>query len=103
MAHPVSGQHVKPRCLHQPTRKQGVDTNDMEHVFLLLVYLGTGEFRNLASGDMYFRSINECNYFAEKSAKRYGNYQYSAYLDPKDRVTAYCVPKYVNPDNVRIY
>ena len=52
---------------------------------------------------MYFRDINECNYFASQSAKRYGNYQYYDYLDPKDRVTAYCVPKYVSPDNVRIY
>jgi hypothetical protein len=75
----------------------------MQHVFLLLVYLGTGDFRTLISADMYFADINECNYFAEKSAIRYGNYRYRDYLDPKDRVTAYCVPKYVNPNDVRIY
>jgi len=75
----------------------------MQHVFLLLVYLGTGDTRELASNDMYFKSIDDCNYFASRVAKRYGNYGYRDYLDPEDRVTAYCVPKYVNPDNVRIY
>lgn len=71
--------------------------------FLLLVYLGTGEFRKLESGTMYWRSINDCNWYASQVTKRFGNYQYSAYLDPKDRVTAYCVPRTVNPDEVRIY
>ena len=52
---------------------------------------------------MYFESITECNYFASELAKRYGNYRYYSYIDPKDRVTTYCVPKYVNPNNVRIY
>ena len=75
----------------------------MIHVFLLLVYLGTGDSRKLTSGDMYFRDINDCNYFASRVTKAYGNYQYSAYIDPKDRVTAYCVPKYINKDSVRIY
>jgi len=75
----------------------------MQHVFLLLVYLGTGDTRQLISNDMYFKDVTECNYFASELAKRYGNYRYYSYLDPKDRVTAYCVPKYVNPNNVRIY
>lgn len=75
----------------------------MEHVFLLLVYLGTGEFRSNVSSDMYFRNINECNYFAQQVSKRYGNYYYRDYLDPKDRVTAYCVPKYIDTSNVRVY
>jgi len=80
-----------------------VVTNDMEHVFLLLVFLGTGEFRQPVSNDMYFWNIERCNFFAKELSKRYGNYQYRNLVDPKDRVTAYCVPKYVNPDNVRIY
>lgn len=75
----------------------------MIHVFLLLVYLGTGESRKLTSGDMYFRSIDDCNYFASQVSKRYGNYQYYSGIDPKDRVTAYCVPKYIKEDSVRIY
>jgi len=36
------------------------------HVFLLLVYMGTGDFRNLDSSDMYFWDVNECNYFASR-------------------------------------
>jgi len=75
----------------------------MLHVFLLLVYLGTGDTRQLISNDMYFRSVNDCNYFAQQLSKRYGNYYHRDYIDPEDRVTAYCIPKYVNPDNVRIY
>tara|TARA_R100001510_G_C7554272_1_gene136807 strand:- start:438 stop:665 length:228 start_codon:yes stop_codon:yes gene_type:complete len=75
----------------------------MVHVFLLLVYLGTGEDRALISGDMYFYDINECNWYASQVSKRYGNYKYSSYLDPKDRVTAYCVPKHIRKDSVRIY
>ena len=50
----------------------------MIHVFLLLVYLGSGDDRKLVSGDMYFRNINTCNYFASRLAKKYGNYG----LDP---------------------
>lgn len=75
----------------------------MEHVFLLLVYLGTGDARQLSSNDMYFWNIDRCNYFAAQITKRYGNYKYRDYIDPKDRVTAYCIPKYVNPNSVRIY
>jgi len=69
----------------------------------LLVYLGTGDTRQLTSNDMYFASIDDCNYFASQVSKRYGNYKYYTYLDPKDRVTAYCVPKYVDKSKTRIY
>ena len=73
------------------------------HVFLLLVYMGTGDARKLESGDMYFRDINECNYFASRVTRSYGNYHYKYLIDPKDRVTAYCVPRYVNPEDVKLY
>lgn len=76
----------------------------MIHVFLLMFYLGTGDDRKLMSADMYFRDINECNYFAEKLAKRYGNYQYIEYMDARDRATVYCIPKYVDKGSgVKIY
>ena len=75
----------------------------MVHVFLLLVYLGTGDERKLVSGDMYFADIQRCNWFASQLSKRYGNYKYSQYMDPKDRVTTYCLPKYVNKENTVIY
>jgi hypothetical protein len=71
--------------------------------FLLLVYLGTGDFRKLDSADMYFYSVTECNYFASQVSKRYGNYSYSQYIDERDRVTAYCVPRRVDPETVKVY
>lgn len=75
-----------------------VNTKIMVHVFLLLVYLGTGDERRLASGDMYFRNIQVCNYFASELSKRYGNYGSIDWMDNRDKVTAYCVPKYIKED-----
>mgnify|MGYP003116949271 FL=1 len=75
----------------------------MIDAFLLLVYLGTGDFRKLESGNMYFYSVTECNYFAAQVSKRYGNYGSSQYIDPKDRVTAYCVPRQVDPETIKVY
>lgn len=75
----------------------------MIDAFLLLVYLGTGDFRKQESGNMYFYSITECNYFASQATKRYGNYVSSQFIDPRDRVTSYCVPRQVNPDVVKVY
>jgi hypothetical protein len=75
----------------------------MQHVFLLLVFIGTGEYRALNSSDMYFASIDRCNYFASQISKRYGNYSYSDFVDAKDRVTAYCIPKHIKIGSVEVY
>jgi len=75
----------------------------MQHVFLLLVYLGVGEDRMLISNDLYFNSIVNCNFFAAEVSRRYGNYTHSAWIDPRDRVTAYCVPKYMKKGSVEVY
>ena len=75
----------------------------MIDAFLLLVYLGTGEFRKLESGNMYFYSVTECNYFANQVSKPYGNYRYIQNMDPKDRVPAYCVPTQVDPERIKVY
>jgi len=75
----------------------------MIHVFLLMVYLGTGDDRRLVSNDMYFASIVDCNYYASQVSKRYGNYRSLDYLNPKDRVTAYCVPKHIQEGSVKVY
>lgn len=105
MANPASGQPGKHRCLLPPTRKPGAATgiNPMEHVFLLLVYLGVGDSRNLVSNDMYFRSIVECNFFAAEIARRYGTYSSLDAIDPRDRTTVYCIPKLINTENVEVY
>jgi len=60
------------------------------HAFLLMVYVGAGEDKRLVSGDMYFRDINECVYFAQQLHKQ-GN-----------TITAYCLPKLVD-ENTRVY
>ena len=75
----------------------------MMHVFLLLVYLGTGDDRRLVSNDMYFYSITRCNYFASQVSKRYGNYLYKDFVDSRDRATAYCLPKDVKTGSVEDY
>lgn len=75
----------------------------MVHVFLLMVYLGAGDSRQLISQDMYFYDLVECNWYASQMAKRYGNYQHLDRMSAKDRVTAYCIPKYVEEKSVRIY
>ena len=75
----------------------------MLHVFLLVIYIGTGENRYLASGDMYFASITTCNFYAAQSTKRYGSYRYMDWLDARDRVTAYCIPKYIKEGVVEVY
>ena len=75
----------------------------MIHVFLLMVYLGTGDDRKLISNTMHFHSINECNYFASEISKRYGNYGSIENMNSKDRVTAYCIPKQIEKDSVEIY
>ena len=42
----------------------------MIHVFLLFVYVGIGEDKRLTSNDMYFRSVDDCVYFAQRLHKR---------------------------------
>lgn len=75
----------------------------MQHVFLLLVYLGTGDLRKIVSGDMYFASINDCQYYASRISQTHGNYRYRDFIDPKDRVTAYCLPKLIEKGSVEVY
>jgi len=75
----------------------------MEHVFLLLVYLGIRDDRNLVSNDMYFRSITECNFFAAEIAKRYGTHTSLDAIDGRDRATVYCIPKLIDPNSVKVY
>lgn len=70
----------------------------MLHAFLLLVYLGSGDTRTLTSGDMYFADIDRCLYFADRVSKTHGNFNYRDYIDPADRIIAYCVPRALPKD-----
>ena len=68
-----------------------------------MVYLGVGESRKVISDNMYFRSVTDCNFYAKELTKRYGNYQSLDRMDSRDRVTAYCVPKYIKKDSIEVY
>ena len=56
----------------------------MIHVFLLFVYIGLGEDKRLKSNDMYFRSVDDCVYFAQRLSRQGKN------------ITAYCLPVVVD-------
>jgi|TARA_R110000803_G_scaffold58935_5_gene117245 hypothetical protein len=71
----------------------------MIHAFLLIVVLGG----KTVSQDMYFRSIDDCNYFASKVSKRYGNYQSYSGVPSKHKVTSYCKPVKINPNATEVY
>ena len=62
----------------------------MMHVFVLVLLLG--DPGRVVSQDMYFYSIERCNYFASQLAKRYGNYNYSYAIPKEHKATAYCKP-----------
>ena len=72
----------------------------MIHAFLLVFLLGDVK---QGGQPMYFRNINDCNYFASRIVKRYGNYG-SSYLVPKEhKATAYCKPVYINEKTATLY
>lgn len=73
----------------------------MQHVFLLLVYLGAEH--KLVSGDMYFANINDCQYYASRISQTHGNYRYTDFTDPKARITSYCLPKLIKKGSVEVY
>jgi len=52
---------------------------------------------------MYFEDINRCNFFAKELARRYGNFRFDDWIDSRDRVTTYCVPKYLKRGTVEVY
>lgn len=72
------------------------------HVFMLVVVMGSGDSRRVQPNPLYFYDINECQYFAKAVPRQYGNYNYSSYVDPRDRITAYCKPVYMQ-DSPYIY
>ena len=48
---------------------------------------------------MYFRNINDCNYFASRLVKRYGNHKYGSLIPKEHKATAYCKPVWINEEN----
>jgi len=66
----------------------------MTHVFALMLYVGG----NLIEPPMYFRKIETCNYYARETVRRYGLSDNSKHFG-----TAYCVPEYVNLEEIKVY
>jgi len=71
----------------------------MIHAFLLIVTLGNAT----VSQDMYFRSIDRCNYFASRVVVRYGNFHYKYLVPEEHRALAYCKPVYIDATKTRVY
>ena len=72
-------------------------------VFILVMFLGTGDERRELKTHLRFYSVTECNFYAKELARRFGNYQDYDWLDRRDRVTLYCVPEEADPEDVRVY
>ena len=70
------------------------------HAFLLMVYMGQA----LVSKDMYFRSIDDCLYFAERLSNQpmVPNRNAQEGVDKLVKYVAVCVPKYVG-SNTKLY
>ena len=72
--------------------------------FLLVIYQGVGDDRRpVAKNLLHFRSVDDCNYFAKQVTRTHGNYQHLDLVDPRDRVTAYCLPKAIDPSKTKVY
>lgn len=72
----------------------------MIHAFVLVFLLGDVQQGGMP---MYFRNINDCNYFAARITKRYGNYKYTDFVPEKHRATAYCKPVYIPETTETLY
>ena len=59
-------------------------------VFVLSVYLGLGEDKKLIHDKMLFESLIDCQWYASRIVKTYGNYEF--YRAGTEKITAYCMP-----------
>jgi len=88
----ANGLPARRRCWPSSTRQRAVDTaTELQHVFVLFVYLGMGVDRKLASKDMMFADLNDCLWYSQKLHAQGGN------------VTSYCLPKLVTKGLTKVY
>lgn len=73
----------------------------MSHAFLLIVYLG----QQIISQNMYFASVDDCKYFAERLTNQPPVPNRVAGSDaPATRsYVAVCEPRKVNPKTTKVY
>jgi hypothetical protein len=74
-------------------------SGNMIHAFILMVLIADKQ----EPAPMYFYSIDVCQYYAKRIVRQYGNYGHSSQVPAEHRVTAYCKPKRVNPQNTVVY
>ena len=74
-------------------------SGNMIHAFILMVLIADKQ----DPSPIYFYSINVCQYYAKRIVQQYGNYGHSSQVPAEHRVTAYCKPKRVNPQNTVVY
>lgn len=72
----------------------------MIHAFMLVFLLGDIDQGGVP---MFFRNINDCNYFASRITTQYGNYKYYDYMPEKHKATAYCKPVYISEETETLY
>jgi len=71
-------------------------------VFVLTVYMGLGEDKKLIHDKMLFESLIDCQWYASRIVKTYGNYEF--YRAGTDKITAYCLPLEIPDDtDQRLY
>ncbi len=71
-------------------------------VFVLTVYMGLGDDKRLIHDKMLFESLIDCQWYASRIVKTYGNYEF--YRAGTDKITAYCLPLEIPDDtDQRLY
>jgi hypothetical protein len=59
-------------------------------VFVLMIFTGLGDEEKLYSDKMIFRSLIDCQWYAARMVRVYGNYGYTR--PGTEKITAYCLP-----------
>jgi hypothetical protein len=71
--------------------------------FVLIMYQGAGDGRREIVTNLSFYSVVDCQWYAKQLARQHGNYKYLDLIDPRDRITTYCVPRAVDPSKTKVY
>ena len=71
--------------------------------FVLIMYQGVGDARREVVTNLVFHSVVDCQWYAKQLARQHGNYKYVDLVDPRDRITTYCVPRAVDPSKTKVF
>lgn len=71
--------------------------------FVLIMYQGVGDGRREIVTNLSFYSVADCHWYAKQLARQHGNYKYLDLVDPRDRITTYCVPRAVEPSKTKVF